>query len=389
VRICTPHCGIAPETISGGETYERELLERLGRAGVRTEIILARGKPHPVNVPNWTVHRFAIGRGLRWYVAPLVVPPAIRRVYRDVGFDLLRVHSLRYIGPSALWARRRYRLDVPVVAHHHHLDPSPLNALIEKRVVDACDRVITVSEFSRRQLVQTLGVRREHVSVIYNGVDERFAPRSRDKDLADALALGPGPVALFLGGLKQRKNLHFLLLTWQRVLRRFQDARLLIVGSGPLEVSLRQAAREMGIESRVVFAGRIREEDKVRFFNLADVFVSSSSLEGFGFSVAEAMSCALPVVVSDEGALPELVGDSPGGIVCEHGEMSQFIEGIAAFLASPEKRTEGGRMNRARVESMFRWDRTVAQVEDVYKQAVCRWRRDRATREREWGSSGA
>ena len=69
MRICTPHCGIAPETTSGGETYERELLERLGRAGVQLEIILARGKPHPVGVPNWTIHRFAIGRGLRWYVA--------------------------------------------------------------------------------------------------------------------------------------------------------------------------------------------------------------------------------------------------------------------------------------------------------------------------------
>ena len=106
MRICTPHCGLAPETTSGGETYERELLERLGGAGVRLEIILARGKPHRPGVPNWTVHRFGIGRGLRWYVAPLVVPAAIRRVHETVGFDLLRVHSLRYIGPAALWARR-------------------------------------------------------------------------------------------------------------------------------------------------------------------------------------------------------------------------------------------------------------------------------------------
>src|SRR6266571_5657678 len=121
MRICTPHCGVALETTSGGETYERELLVRLGHAGVKLEIILARRKPHPEGVPNWTVHRFPIGRGLRWYVAPFVVPGAIRRVHEAVGFNLLRVHSLRYIGPAALWARRRFRLDVPVVAHHHHL----------------------------------------------------------------------------------------------------------------------------------------------------------------------------------------------------------------------------------------------------------------------------
>ncbi len=104
MRICTPHCGIAPETTSGGETYERELLVRLGRAGVRCEIILARGKPHPEGVPNWAIHRFAIGRGLRWYVAPIMVPPAIKRVHDAAGFNLLRVHSLRYIGLSVLGA---------------------------------------------------------------------------------------------------------------------------------------------------------------------------------------------------------------------------------------------------------------------------------------------
>ena len=62
MRICSPHCGVAPETTSGGETYERELLARLGRAGVDVELILARGKPHPEGVPHWTVHRFPIRR---------------------------------------------------------------------------------------------------------------------------------------------------------------------------------------------------------------------------------------------------------------------------------------------------------------------------------------
>ena len=77
LRICSPHCGVSPETTSGGETYEREILMRLGQAGVKVDIILARGKPHPVGVPNWTVHRFSIGRGLRWYLAP-----AARRLVR-------------------------------------------------------------------------------------------------------------------------------------------------------------------------------------------------------------------------------------------------------------------------------------------------------------------
>ena len=375
MRICTPHCGVAPETTSGGETYERELLTRLGRAGVQVELILARGKPYPEAVANWTVHRFAIGRGLRWYVAPLVVPPAIRKVAATVGFDLLRVHSLRYIGPAALWARARYRLAVPIVAHHHHLDPGPLNELIEKRVIDACDHVITVSEFSRRQLASELGVRIDHVSVIHNGVAEQFRPAPRDAALARRLGLGEGPVALFLGGLKARKNLAFLLDVWKELLGEVPTATLVVAGAGPLESSLRTRARALGIEARVLFTGRVSEEDKPRVYNLADVFVSPSSLEGFGFSVAEAMSSGLSVVVPRQGALPELVGDGPGSIVCAPGSMNEFVRALSVFLTSPERRAAGGDANRVRVDAAFRWDRAVRAVQSLYEEIVKRWRR--------------
>ncbi len=374
LRICSPHCGVNPETTSGGETYERELLVRLGRAGVRVELILARGKPHPEGVANWTVHRFRIRRGLRWYVAPFVVRGAVKRVHDQVGFDLLRVHSLRYIGPGALWARRRYGLDVPVVSHHHHLDPSPLNRLIEKRVIETSERVITVSEFSRRQLANELGVSVNHVSVIHNGVDERFAPGPRDAALAGRLGVGSRPATLFLGGLKARKNVDLLLGVWPRVLTLVPGAVLLIVGTGPLERALRQKAADLDLRGSVIFCGRVAEEDKVRYYRLADLFVSPSSLEGFGFSVAEAMSCGMPVLVANRGALPELAGGGVGAAVIDPGNPQEIIEGIAGFLRSQERRAEGGRANRARIDALFRWDRAVSKVREVYGETLARWR---------------
>src|SRR5213593_3561007 len=109
------------------------------------DILLARHKRYPEGIPNWTIHRLPVGRGLRWPVAPFVVPQAIKRVWDSRPFALLRAHSLRYIGPAALIARRRYGLDVPIVAHHHHLDRDLLNRLIERRVVERSERVITVS----------------------------------------------------------------------------------------------------------------------------------------------------------------------------------------------------------------------------------------------------
>ena len=136
----------------------RSSSSRLGPGRRAVELILARGKPHPEGVPNWTVHRFPIGRGLRWYVAPFVVPAAVKRVRDHGGLrrSAARTHSATS-GPGALWARRRYGLDVPVVSHHHHLDRSPLNRLIEARDRGVRAHVITVSEFSRRQLADELG----------------------------------------------------------------------------------------------------------------------------------------------------------------------------------------------------------------------------------------
>ena len=375
MRICTPHCGIAPETTSGGETYERELLVRLGRAGVRCEIILARGKPHPEGVPNWTVHRFAIGRGLRWYVAPLVVPPAIKRVHVAAGFDLLRVHSLRYIGPGTLWARRRYRLDVPVVAHHHHLDPSPLNGVIEKRVIDASDRVVVGSEFARRQLREELGARTDHVSVVYYGVDAKFAPRPRRADLVARYGLDGRPVVLFFGGLKPRKNLFLLLEAWAQVLQRQPRSRLIVAGGGPLLDELRRRAERTGLEASVTFTGYVPEAEKADHFNLADAFFFPSAMEGFGLTVAEAMSSGLPVVASDRGSIPELVADGETGFVCDPGEPGRFVERLLLLLGDGALREKLARAGRERVERLFRWERCVEETRRVYERAVEEWRR--------------
>jgi glycosyltransferase involved in cell wall biosynthesis len=217
MRVCSPHCGLAPETTSGGETYERELLVALAGLGVEIEVLLARGKPAPEAPPALRVHRLPIARGLRWPVALFLLPPAIRRVRDRVGFDLLRAHSLRFIGPAALWARRRYGWDVPVVAHHHHLDPSPLNGLIERRVIEGVDHVLTGSEFAVRQLRAELGVRTDHVSVVPYGVDARFASGPRRPELAARYGLEGKSVVLFLGGLKPRKNLFLLLDVWRDV----------------------------------------------------------------------------------------------------------------------------------------------------------------------------
>lgn len=378
MRVCTPHCGLDPETTSGGETYERELLKRLGDLGVTFDLILARHKRVPEGAPNWVVHRLRMRRGLHWPVAAVVLPRAIQRVYAETHFDLLRVHSLRYIGPAALRARRRYGVDVPIVAHHHHLDANWLNRWIEGPVMRDVERVITVSEFSRRQAIGELGVPEQRISVVYDGVDLKFVPGPKPRRLSDRFGFVGKPVLLFLGGLKPRKNLSVLLDAWRIVAAERPDTQLVVAGSGPESAALRAQARRVAPAGGVHFAGYVPEAEKVDYYNLADVFVSPSALEGFGLTVAEAMACERPVVVSNRGSLPEVVAAGEGGFLCEPDDAAGFAKATLELLADERLRQKFGAANRARVERLFRWERSAAEVKRIYEEVLDGWRRHRA-----------
>jgi glycosyltransferase involved in cell wall biosynthesis len=380
VRICSPHCGIDPETTSGGETYEREVLRHLAQSGHVIDLVLARHKRHPENVPNWVIHRLRMGRGLRWPVAALVLPPVIRRLYRENRFDLLRAHSLRFIGPAALIARRRFGLDVPVVAHHHHLDPGWLNPLLEGRVMRAVDRVVVGSEFGRDQAVAQLGVPAERFAVAPYGVDRRFSAGEPPAALVARHRLEGKRVVLFLGGLKERKNLPFLLDVWVDVARERADAHLVVAGSGPLAASLRAQASRLGLDARVTFTGFVAEAEKVDHYRLGHVLVFPSSMEGFGLSVAEAMSCGLPIVASNRGSLPELYVEGEGGFFCDATDRAAFAGRLLTLLSDPALGAKFGDANRERVDQRFRWDHCAAVTARIYDEVLGEWRRSRRPR---------
>jgi len=336
--------------------------------------MLARHKRVPADVENWTVHRLPLARGLRWPVAAVVLPPLIKRVYDVRPFDILRVHSVRFIGPAAFVARRRYRLDVPIIAHHHHLDASWLNPIIERTVIEQSDRAITVSEFSRRQLIEKLGIAAERIDVVPNGVDERFSPGVDSTGLRARHGLGQRRVVLFLGGLKTRKNLPFLLDVWRRVASMRSSATLVIAGAGSAAGELRRRARRLDLDDHVVFAGRVSEREKVAYYNLADIFVFPSKLEGFGLAVGEAMSCGLPVVTSDRGALPELVLDGRGGFVCRGDDVEDFTRRLMTLLDDPSMRGAFGSHNRRLVQERYRWPLAAARVHAIYDDVLSRRR---------------
>ena len=359
MMILSPHCGVASETTSGAEHYERELLTRL--AAKHDVHVLLTGRAYD-RAPEamWTRHRLHFQRGLKWWTAPAMLLDRMRELPRP---DLLRVHSLKIIGPSALYARRTFWPGVKLVAHHHHLDPG--RRPIERFVSDRMDRVIVGSHFALRQM-QTRGWRTDHVRVVPYGVDpERFTPSA----ITPEMRVGSGYLkVIYFGGLKHRKNLGALLGVWQQVAPRVSAAGLVIAGGGALLEPLKALVARQSIP-RVRFLGYVKEADKPAVYRSADVFVFPSTLEGFGLPVLEAMASGLPCVVSTAGDFRDWIG--PPYVIPLTDDMGGrlWASTLEMLLRNDRLRQVIGRENRARVETMT-WDRCVTETVKVYEEVV-------------------
>lgn len=365
MRILSPHCGLAAETTSGAELFERELLLRVAGKHPLTLVMTPRAYPRAKLYGDVVVKLTAGRLPLKWWLAPLLLTDAMRDLPRP---DLLRVHSLRFIGPAALYARRVFWPGVPIVAHHHHLDGrwNP----IERYVSDRVDRVVVGSEFAKRQM-QERGWRTDHVRVVPYAVDERFKPRQTHVAAPDRLG-GPArlrPVerdtvnVLFLGGLKKRKNVDLLLRIWPEVAKACPQARLTIAGDGPERGRLERMAAAM---PTVYFVGYVPEAAKPGVYGNADVFVFPSHMEGFGLPVLEAMASGLPVLVSENGSLPEFFTPMSFQVCDEDGDWPGRLTQLCQFQSLRAQYSEVNLRNAQH----YSWDRCVAETLSVYEEVV-------------------
>jgi glycosyltransferase involved in cell wall biosynthesis len=373
MRICSPQLGLSPNAVLGGEVFDRELLVHLAKQGVAVQVILPRGLPAP-DCTHLDIDRLWVRRGLRWFVSNPVFAAYIGRAYAHRPFDLIRVHSLRFTGRAALWARSVFNLPVPIVAHHHHIDNDMWTHLVDRSAALRCDRIITGSRFAKAQLVNEFRLEPDKVDTVYYGVGNEFRPSPPDAALCQRLCIERKRVILYLGSLSKRKNLETLVTAFHQLALTRSDTVLIIAGDGPCGPSLRRQAQMQGVEHLIRFPGHIPETEKPAWYNLADVFVLPSRLEGFGLVAAEAMACAKPVVASKAGALPEVVPDGEAGFLCEPDDPDAFAKAIAEILDNAELACAmaGEAMKRANI--LFRWDRCAEEVARIYSAAIGRYR---------------
>ena len=235
---------------------------------------------------------------------------------------------------------------------------------MQKKVVKQLHNIVTVSERSRADIAQDFGIAPGHISLVYNGIDtDVFRPLpdvARQPMRLMATASADAPL----------KGLRFLLKAYARLLQRYPQLELLVVGQPKPGGDTERLLGRLGLEGRVRFVSGISTEQMVRYYAEATLAVVPSVYEGFGLPAGEAMACAVPVVSTDGGALPEVVGDA--GVLVPAARVGPLADAIAALLEDPARREELGRAGRERIERLFCWRVTARKIAAYYREVLAR-----------------
>ncbi len=232
--------------------------------------------------------------------------------------------------------------------------------------VRAAKKVLTVSEFSRREIHKHLDIELERIKVIGAGISPEFKSLERnDSSVVRTLKRFEinNPYIFYIGGFETRKNVSTLINAFSKIVKHYKNNlknRILVIGGAtpeekhPLLEDVVGLVKKLGIEDSVRFVGKLSDEELIHLYNGADFFVFPSIYEGFGLTVLEAMACGVPIIASQIGSVKEVALDTVHYFHPERED--ELVQAINRFLTDQVLREElrVKAINRARE---FNWEK--------------------------------
>lgn len=264
------------------------------------------------------------------------------------------------------------RTGVPVIVAEESSDPDGrrwTGHLFFRAMLTFARKVVAVSPFVERYLLNTLKVPRRKVVLISNGVEavarselSREVVRARYGFTDDEVVLGT------VGRLNAEKRVGDALHAFAELRRSFPNVRLLVVGDGREKAALEALAAELGLGDAAVFAGY--QADPGPFFQAMDIVVHTTSRESFGLALAEAMFAARPIVATRVGGIPDVVEEGATAFLVPPARPDLMAERLTALIADPALREQMGRAGLERAERHFSERRYVQDMDALYRSLV-------------------
>jgi len=271
--------------------------------------------------------------------------------------------------PAALHARSL--TGKPLVLHVHSLeyDRSGDNineaiGKIEQEGLTRADRIIAVSHRTQQMITEHYGIEPEKISVVYNAVSRQEARQIFNVERRQR-ARGHQMV-LFLGRITFQKGPDYFVEAAARVLEVLPDVRFVMAGTGDMMEQMVERVAELGIGDRFHFTGFLQGEQIERIFSLSDLYVMPSVSEPFGISPLEAMLCDVPVIISRQSGVAEILKHA---LKVDFWDVRQIAGKIIAVLRHP---VLAGEMAQGAQEELrkIRWETAADRIAEVYQNAV-------------------
>jgi glycosyltransferase involved in cell wall biosynthesis len=410
MHVVCVHRGMVPERFGGTYSYIYELYRRLAARGHAVDVIASTREPEagpPQDLEGMLVHRYAFVR-LNPVLSTLQHLSKTCRIYSEIAakrrVDLLSIHDSQLGFRLARSPLGRAVCQVPTfhapvflefrlnTAWEVEAERSAVKRLclraterplehwqrrFERGVLEAADGIVILSEYTRRNLEEHFpSVDLNKVRIIPSGVDVvRFRP-APDRDAVRA-RLGFDRDTLHLvtvRALAPRMGLENLVrampLIAAEAAKRRLKVRLTICGSGSLMPTLEALVRDVRVGDAVTLAGRVSDEDLVRHYQAADLFVlPTTAMEGFGISTVEALATNLPVVGTPAGATPEILGAIDRRLLTADTSSDAIAGAIVRWF---DWRTDDAGTTRYRDEVLakYSWDCVTDMIEGTYAEKV-------------------
>ncbi|HSV88330.1 MAG TPA: glycosyltransferase family 4 protein [Bacteroidales bacterium] len=283
-------------------------------------------------------------------------------IARKFDFDVIHAHDwLTYM--AGIEAKRISRKPLVVHMHATEFDRSGENVNqqvydIERAGMEAADRVISVSNLTRNIVIARYGINPEKVVTVHNAV-EPLHPAS----MFDTSKNVDEKIVTFLGRITFQKGPEYFIEAANKVLKRDPNVRFVMAGSGDMMHNMVRRVARLGISTRFHFTGFLRGEDVDRMFGMSDVYVMPSVSEPFGISPLEAMMSNVPVIISKQSGVAEILNYVIKVDFWDIDAMADAIYGLLHYNSLPEMFRKHG---KAEVESI-KWDHAGKKVIEIYQ----------------------
>ena len=251
---------------------------------------------------------------------------------RGEEFDVIHAHDWLTF-PAGLALSRVTRK--PLVVHVHSTEFDRAGSNVNQRVYDieragmhGADRVLAVSQLTQSICISRYGVRPDRVHVVHNGIDHE----SNQPDAATRIE-SEDKIVLFLGRITMQKGPEYFIAAAKRVLEKVPHAKFVLAGSGDMAERMIELAANMGIGHKVIFTGFLKGNDVQRVFDMADCYVMPSVSEPFGLAALEAIHHDVPVIVSKQSGVAEVLTHV---LKVDFWDIDEMANKIVAVLRHPQ-----------------------------------------------------